>query len=159
MIRQAAASDLPQILSIYATAREFMRQNGNPTQWPDHYPSREMLLADMARKELFVIEEDTVCACFLLASGPDPTYATILDGSWASDAPYGVLHRVASNGQKKGVLHTCVAFAAQHYTYLRIDTHEDNHPMQNALLREGFTHRGTIFTDDGTGRLAYDLHI
>ena len=43
MIRQAAPSDLPQILSIYATAREFMRQNGNPTQWPDHYPSREML--------------------------------------------------------------------------------------------------------------------
>ena len=33
MITLATAADLPQILAIYAHARAFMAQHGNPNQW------------------------------------------------------------------------------------------------------------------------------
>ena len=35
MIRRAVPSDLPDILEIYAIARRFMAQAGNPDQWRD----------------------------------------------------------------------------------------------------------------------------
>ena len=156
MIRPAAKGDMPRILEIYAAARSFMRQNGNPTQWADRYPLEEDLWEDIALQRLFVVEEGQVCACFMLAAGPDDTYAEIFDGAWGKDAPYGVIHRVAGDGSRGGILRRVVAFAAERFSYLRIDTHEDNLPMQRALAREGFTARGTILAHDGTPRIAYD---
>lgn len=157
MIRLAQQQELPRLLKIYEQAKLYMRQTGNPTQWADGYPGRERLLEDMAAGQLYVIEENgRLCACFLLAPGPDPTYARIIDGTWGCDAPYGVLHRVASDGTLRGVLKQCVAFAARRFSHLRIDTHRDNAPMQRALAREGFVYRGIIFTHDGSPRLAYD---
>ena len=41
MIRLARPGDLPRILEIYATARAFMRANGNLNQWKDGYPAKE----------------------------------------------------------------------------------------------------------------------
>ena len=157
MIRLAQKQELPRLLEIYEQAKVYMRRTGNPTQWAANYPGREQLLADMDAGQLYVLEEKgRLCACFLLAPGPDPTYAKITDGAWGYSAPYGVLHRVASDGSLRGVLKQCVDFAALRFHHLRIDTHADNAPMQRALAREGFCHRGTIFTHDGTPRLAYD---
>jgi hypothetical protein len=157
MIRLAKSGELPRLLQIYDTARSYMYRSGNPTQWDPTYPGEARLLEDMAAKRLYVLEEvDRICACFMLAPGPDPTYAEILEGCWGSNAPYGVIHRVASDGTTRRVVAKCVAFAAQTYDHLRIDTHADNRPMQQALLREGFVHRGTVFAEDGTPRLAYD---
>jgi hypothetical protein len=31
--------------------------------------------------------------------GKDPTYAVIENGNWLNDEPYGVIHRIASNGR------------------------------------------------------------
>ena len=39
-IRPATADDLPAINAIYAYARRFMAENGNPTQWGMHFPPR-----------------------------------------------------------------------------------------------------------------------
>lgn len=157
MIRLAETGDLPRILEIYATARDFMRQTGNPTQWAGGYPPREVLEEDIRAKRLYVLEgSEGLCGCFMLAAGPDPTYARIFGGGWASDLPYGVIHRVASDGSQRGVLGRCVAFAGEKFRHLRIDTHEKNIPMQRALSREGFIRRGVIHTHDGTPRLAYD---
>lgn len=157
MIRLAKAEDIPRLLAIYDRAKAFMRQNGNPSQWSGHYPGEEILLADIQAGRLYGLEgPQGLCACFMLAPGPDITYREIFEGAWASDLPYGVIHRVASDGTQPGVLAKCVAFAAQRYPYLRIDTHEKNIPMQRALAREGFIYRGIIYTHDGTPRLAYD---
>lgn len=156
MIRLAEEKDLPAILAIYASARRFMRENGNPTQWADRYPLPCWLEEDIRLQRLYVVEENgRPCAVFMLCSGPDPTYAAI-EGSWGKDAPYGVLHRVAGDGTKRGTVRQCVAFAAGRFDYLRIDTHADNLPMQRALAREGFACRGIIYAHDGTPRLAYD---
>ena len=40
--------------------------------------------------------------------------------------------------------------------YIRIDTHEDNYVMQNALAKQGFRRCGIIYVEDGTTRIAYD---
>ena len=38
MFRGATRSDLPEILKIYARAREAMAAAGNPTQWGTSFP-------------------------------------------------------------------------------------------------------------------------
>ena len=38
-----------------------------------------------------------------------------------------------------------------------MDTHADNAPMRHLLEKSGFSHRGTIYVEDGTPRLAFDL--
>lgn len=49
---------------------------------------------------MYVIEEDgEVHAVFYFFIGPDETYQVIQDGAWLSDAPYGTIHQVASDGK------------------------------------------------------------
>ena len=156
MIRHAKETEMERLLEIYDIARAFMRASGNPTQWSGGYPSREVLAEDIALARLYVIEEEgKVCAAFVNADGPDPTYAYI-DGAWQSDADYGVIHRVASDGSRKGVFAEIVAFAEKRYSRLRIDTHEDNKPMQRVIEKAGFSHRGTIYLANGDPRRAYE---
>ena len=86
----------------------------------------------------------------------EPTYAVIQGGSWMSDAPYGVIHRIASDGTVHGILKMAVHFAEQTTNHLRIDTHRDNAVMQHAILQCGFEERGVINLPDGSPRLAYE---
>ena len=160
MIRLATPKDLPRLLEIYASARAFMRSRGNMTQWAGNYPAQADLEEDIEKDCLYVAEEaGAVWGCFMLTAGPDATYRIIYDGTWGWDLPYGVLHRVAGDGSRAGLVHAAVEFAAGRFGYLRIDTHKDNLPMQKALAREGFCYRGTIITGDGTPRMAYDRRM
>ena len=155
MIRKANLHDLPRILEIYAYARQFMRNTGNPTQWKEGTPAESTLRRDIAAGQLYVQEDDGVHAVFALIFGNDPTYAEI-DGVWLSDAPYATLHRVAGDGTRHGVLNQAVAFAKTQCGHLRIDTHKDNQIMQRAIAKNGFRYCGIIITDDGSPRLAYE---
>ena len=42
-IRPAQFTDMPDIMGIFDHARKFMRENGNPYQWTDGYPSEELM--------------------------------------------------------------------------------------------------------------------
>lgn len=157
MIRFARMEDLPRLLEIYAAARAFMRQNGNMEQWAGGYPGEAVLAEDIGLERLYVIEEKgRIGGVFMLAAGPDDTYAVIHGGAWSWEQPYGVIHRIAGDGSIKGVLAKAVAFAEVRFDYLRIDTHARNFPMQNALSKQGFTQRGVIYLHDDSPRLAYD---
>ena len=156
MIRHARIDEMGRLLEIYDTARAFMRANGNATQWGGGYPSREILCEDIELGRLYVMEDGgEIYAAFVNIDGPDPTYAYI-DGEWESDEDYGVIHRVASDGSHRGVFSEIVRFAEERYSHLRIDTHEDNIPMQKAIEKEGFSHRGTIYLANGDPRRAYE---
>ena len=156
MIRRACADDLPVLLSIYETARQFMVANGNPTQWPSGYIQPGQLLADIEKGQLYVCADAAgVQAVFLFAPGPDATYAEIRQGHWPSDAPYHVIHRVASAGRVKGLLGQILSWAAPLAPVLRMDTHADNKPMQHLLEKYGFVRCGLITVEDGTERIAY----
>ena len=158
MIRNAKHEDLNEILKIYDTARAFMRAHGNLNHWTGDYPGTGDLLGDIERGNLYVLEDEngTLCGCFALIAGIDPTYGRIDGGSWKSNAPYAAIHKVASSGTRKGVFAECVAFARERYTHLRIDTHHDNYPMQNAITKEGFEYCGIIYLANGDPRKAYE---
>ena len=156
-IRTATMEDLPRIQQLYAGARAFMAASGNPGQWGSRHPARQVVERDIQQGNLYVLEgEKGIRGVFAFLLGEDPTYQRIYDGAWHHALPYGTLHRVAGDGSG-GVLAAAVAFARQRCTYLRIDTHEQNTPMRRAIERAGFHPCGTILTDDGSPRLAFDL--
>ena len=155
MIRRAVLADYPELLQVYAAARTIMQQSGNPTQWGDSKPEPEQIAADIQNGNGYVVErEGRICGAFALLFGEDPTYS-VIDGAWQSDRPYATLHRVASNGMQKGVLHECLAYCDTRISNLRIDTHENNRIMQHLLQKEGFVRCGTIWLLNGDPRIAY----
>ena len=153
-IRRASLADMDRILEIYALARQFMVDNGNPTQWKNGYPHSDLLVEDIRLGRLYVVcSSGTLCGVFMFRVGDDPTYAHI-EGSWRSDMPYGVIHRVAGVGG--GVFAAVLSFCAEQTDHLRIDTHADNLPMQHLVEKAGFSRRGVIYVEDGSPRIAYD---
>ena len=158
-VRKAQFADLTKIEEIYAYARQFMAETGNPHQWGNNTPSHEQLVADIDQQLLHVLEDaQGIHGSFYFYIGPDPTYCVIEQGSWQSDTPYGTIHRIAGDGSG-GVLAAAVSYAASQIGHIRIDTHQDNIVMQKALSKQGFEKRGIIYIEDGTPRIAYDKII
>lgn len=154
VVRPAVMEDLDRILDIYAEARRFMAENGNPTQWHSGYPKRELLEQDIRLGRLFaVVRNDEICGAFVFFIGDDPTYRYI-EGSWMADTPYGVIHRIA--GQGGGIFADALAFCEAQISHIRIDTHHDNKPMQHVVETAGFSRRGIIYVEDGSPRIAYE---
>ena len=158
-VRNAVSEDLPRIEEIYAYARSFMEKTGNPNQWGKTNPPHEWLVDDIEKKLLYVITDDQgIHGVFYFFIGPDPTYGQIEDGQWRSNAPYGTIHRIASDGSG-GVLRTAVAFSGKRIGNIRIDTHHDNVVMQKAVAKLGFERSGIIHLANGSPRIAYELFV
>jgi len=155
-VRHAVTTDMPRIEEIYADARRFMAEHGNPSQWGTTYPLREWLEIDIQENALYVITDSKgIHGVFFFEIGDDPTYAEIYDGAWMDNSPYGTIHRIAGDGSG-GTLAAAVAFCRQCISHLRIDTHADNYVMQKAIVKQGFQKCGTIYVEDGTPRIAYE---
>ena len=156
-IRKARMKDISRLLEIYAGARKFMAETGNPSQWKSGYPWQDMLEEDIRKQNLYVLlDQEQICGCFLFVIGNDPTYEYIEDGAWLSDAPYGTIHRIASDGTGGGFA-ACLEFCRNLCPHIRVDTHRDNKPMQHLAEKHGFHRCGTIYVEDGTPRVAYEL--
>ena len=165
-VRPASLEELDRIMEIYGTAREFMRKNGNASQWVNGYPDRELLASDIASGHLYVCvnpddpsHEERICGVFCFVAGPDPTYQIIEKGSWLSDLPYHVIHRLASDGSYRGITSICLDWCFRQDRNIRVDTHEDNTVMQHLLEKNGFERCGIIYVEDGSPRLAYQKTI
>lgn len=167
MIRLATLNDLPEILEIYDYARQFMRAQGNPTQWGDSHPEKEILEDDINNGNLFVIEGDnfdadekfdgSIDGVFAFIIGEDSTYDIIDNGQWASNNTYGTIHRVASAKGASGIVTATIDYCKAMHPYIRIDTHEKNLVMQHLIKKSGFKKSGIIYAYDGSPRLAYEL--
>lgn len=156
-LRKAQWEDLPRILEIYAYARRFMAETGNPNQWGTTTPQVSQLEDDIQKGDLYVlIHDDQIHGVFYFYIGLDPTYGFIEDGQWRSDTPYGTIHRIAGDGSG-GVLAAAVKFGKERINHLRIDTHHDNKIMQKAVVKYGFQRSGIIYLENGSPRIAYDL--
>lgn len=155
-IRHAVSEDLPVILEIYAHARAFMRKTGNMVQWTGGFPQKSLLELDIAQKKLYVcVSEGQIACVFYFAIEDDPTYQTILGGSWLDDGPYGVIHRIAAAPNTKGAAAFCLRWALSQSGSLRIDTHADNTPMRSLLKKLDFSCCGEIRLPNGSPRLAF----
>ena len=158
-IRQTRVEDIPRLQALFSHARSFMLETGNPSQWTAAYPSEELLRKDIGSRDSYVVEDEkqTVIATFVLRCGIDPTYDVIYEGRWLNDAPYATIHRIASDGTRKGILHLVMQFAQLDYNNIRIDTHRDNQVMRNAIAKEGFVYCGIIHCWNGDERVAYQF--
>lgn len=157
MIRLAETKDLDAVEQVYAAARAYMAASGNPHQWGDSgYPHRDLLEEDIEKKRLYVIEENgAVHAVFAFMLGDDPTYAYIEDGQWPNSKPYGTVHRIASDGQIKGMFTKAFDYCRSQIDEIRIDTHHDNKTMQHVVMKHGFVRCGIIYLENGDPRIAY----
>ena len=136
-IRPATPADLDRLMEIFEAARRFMADTGNPNQWINGYPQRELIADEINGGHCYVCEnrKGNTIGTFCFVPSPDPNYARIEGGAWLNDAPYHVIHRFDSN--------------------LRADTHADNKVMQHLLEQNGFIRCGIIYVANGTPRIAY----
>lgn len=156
MIRKAELKDLPKLNELYEAARGYMRENGNPNQWGTGYPNDEIIIEDIKSGVLYT--DEGVNFAFVLM-GEEEAYKTIYEGKWLNNEPYLTLHRVAGNGKVKGVFSQIFEFSLEKMkeaglSNLRIDTHEKNLTMQNAVTRQGFVRCGSVKLREGE-RIAY----
>lgn len=161
-IRKTEEKDFTEVMKIYAGARRFMAEHGNPNQWgPTSWPPEELIHNDIKNGNSYVCVNDSakVIGVFFYIYGKniEPTYNTITDGKWIDDSDYGVVHRIAGDGSEKGIGAFCISWAYSQCKHLRIDTHNDNIVMQNLVTKLGFSHCGTIYVEeDNYPRLAYE---
>ncbi len=155
-VRKAAEKDLNRIMEIYKGARDFMRENGNPDQWGDSYPSRELIANDIQSGCCHVCEmQGALVGVFYYKEETDPTYEKIYEGEWINPAPYAVIHRIAVATHCRGVASFCFDYCFSLCRNIKIDTHRNNLPMQRSLAKNGFTRCGIIYLEDGSERIAY----
>ena len=156
-VRNATIKDLTEILNIYAYARQFMRDTGNPNQWKTTNPTQETLESDISNGNLYLlVDSKEIHGVFAYIEGIDPTY-NFIEGKWLNDMPYSAVHRVASAGKRGGIFKIIMDYVFTQTDCIKIDTHDDNLIMQHQLEKYGFTHCGTIYLADGRPRIAYQL--
>lgn len=162
-LRNTTLEDLDIVMDIYKSAREYMKKNGNPTQWGDFWPSPQKIKEDIERNISFVVvdESNVILAVFAFVIGVDKTYLVIKEGKWLSNKTYGTVHRLASSQKAHNIfffiqselerLHRDINF--------RIDTHEDNIAMRKAISKCGYSYCGIINPIEGGDRLAFEKVI
>ena len=160
-IRKAKEEDIYVIMTVFDAAKLFMRKTGNDKQWVDGYPSKELIL-DNIRDDCFYVclsDEQQIIGVFCYKFGDDATYEKIYDGEWLNDKPYGVVHRIASNGIQRRIADFCLQWCIDNCKNIRIDTHRDNAVMQNVLKRNGYQRCGIIYLANGAERIAFQKSI
>ena len=107
-IRQANIEDLPQLLALYDHARIFMAEHGNPVQWGKNYPTEELVEGDIRNGNQYVgVADERIVATFFYCPMEDPDYQ-VIEGAWLNEEPYGVVHRITSDGTVKGAASACL---------------------------------------------------
>ena len=169
-IRKAEEKDLPGIMEIYAGAREFRAEHGNPRQWGNtNWPPEALIRKDISEGKSFVCEVPgtegsagaaaRIAAVFFYDHGRniEPCYRVIEGKGWSGGDTYGVVHRIASAGSERGAGTFCILWAFRQCGHLRMDTHGDNYVMQNLLTKLGFVPCGIVHVEeDDAPRIAYE---
>ena len=153
-IRLANTSDTDRIFEIYEYARAYMKAHGNPYQWGDDRPEKSLTKDDIKNQRCYVMEDEGhIFACFVFTIGSEKEY----EAKFPSKDKYGVIHRVASDKSKRGIVERIVDFAKGKANLIRIDTHEDNKTMQKCIERQNFKRLGIIYLEDKSPRILYEL--
>lgn len=161
-LEKATQKDLENIMEIINQAKIFLKSQG-VDQWQTGYPSTADIEKDIMQEKgyLFVNYEEIVGYVCIDFDG-EPAYDTI-DGEWAIDAPYVVVHRMAFSDRARGKGIAAEAFSLinkfsreKGVYYFRVDTDADNKVMQHLLSKAGFIYRGKIRYDNSE-KIAFDL--
>ena len=155
IIRKTTTRDLDAVMKIYAYARDYMQESGNPSQWHNNHPPRGLVESDIKSQTSYVCEtENKIIAVFYFNIEEEPSYSKI-DGRWLNSKPYGVVHRIARGPSAKGAGSTCLEWCQTQHPNIRIDTHRNNAAMLKLLEKLGYTYCGIIWLENGDERLAF----
>ncbi len=170
-IRKATKEDLDAIMIIIDQGKAYLKAQGLD-QWQNGQPSPALLLKDIQKESCYVYEEDgCLYGVLSVLFEVEEAFTKIIQGQWLSqekglgDVPYAVIHRMAIHEAKRGsgLANQLFLFAEElcrekGVISLRIDTHEQNKPMQGAIKRNGFTYCGVVYygLEESTKRLGFE---
>jgi ribosomal protein S18 acetylase RimI-like enzyme len=163
IFRKATLGDIHDIMNIIVKAQTYFREQGID-QWQNGYPNDQIIKDDINDGNSYVLlVNDIILGTAAILFGIEKTYEVIYNGKWLSDGEYATLHRIAidSNFWGLGLASTILRKAEKlcienNINSLRVDTHEDNLPMQGLLKKNGYNYCGIIYLEDGSKRLAYE---
>lgn len=156
LFRKAVASDHADIVRITSEGRAFLAEQGLD-QWQGGNPTPECVAEDIANGYDYLAVDDKTGAplgVVAVCGIGEPDYDNVRAGAWLTDSPndpvpggstYLVLHRmaVAASARGRGVasfmLGQALGMARERgFASVRVDTHENNRPMQGAFIKHGF---------------------
>lgn len=160
----ARTEDIGRCVEIIDMGRRFQQAQGF-VQWTEDYPNIDTVRDDVKRGKGYVLRVDGVVAGYLCVDfDGEPAYDDI-KGSWGTEEPYAVVHRMAFHSDFRGMGLTDSAFAlieelcgARGIKSIRVDTDFPNKRMQHILEKNGFQQRGVIVFQGGE-KLAYDKRL
>ena len=63
-IRKTTLQDVDTVLDVFASAKRYMKENGNASQWDDSYPDRATLERDIAGGSSYVFVDGLALVAF-----------------------------------------------------------------------------------------------
>ena len=165
-IRKPTKKDIPSIMEMINDAKAALR-TARVDQWQDGYPNEEIIKDDIERGIGHLVVEGNIPVGYgALKFGKEPAYARIYKGKWQSEEPYAVISRLVTHRdyKRKGVC----GFMFNHFemqcilndtSWLRVDTHEKNAPMNKLIVKNGFTRSGAVYIRPKVERTAFEKKL
>lgn len=161
ILQPADRKEAEKAMALIDEAKEFLKSQGID-QWQTGYPDMETIIGDLAHGRGYFIGEGSSAAAYLCIDFAGEASYETLQGSWKSDLPYAVVHRMAISGAYRGHGIASIAFqlieelCIQKGIYsVRVDTDEKNAIMRHVLEKNGFDYCGTIWFDNSV-KYAYE---
>lgn len=163
--RKATIEDIDDILIALEDSREVLRV-ASFGQWQDGYPSRSDFVNDIEKGQSYVLLESNKVIGVCALTYYEEDYHHLYEGSWLTDLPYMVMHRVClkkeyyHQGYGKKIFDIFINEGIkQGYKSLRIDTHEDNKTMLHLISLYGFIYCGKVILPPNKHRLVFEKYF
>ena len=161
--RKSNKSDVSQIMNIIKQAQAYFKKQ-NIDQWQNNYPNEEVINKDIENEDSYVmINDNNIVATTVISFDKEKTYDEIYEGKWLTNDDYAVIHRIAVDNTYKGrgLSHKIIKYTEElclkkGVHSIKVDTHEDNIPMQSLLKKNDFKYCGIIYLEDGGKRIAFE---
>lgn len=161
--RKAKETDIKDIMNIIKQAQAYFKEHGID-QWQNNYPNTETISNDVHNNNSYVLlKDDKIVATVAVSFDGEKTYNSIYEGEWISNNEFAVIHRIAVDNTYKGlglssqiiknVEKLCLS---KEVCSIKVDTHEENIPMQKLLKKNKFQYCGIIYLEDGSKRIAFE---
>jgi len=161
--RKASDADVSSIMRIIKQAQDFLGEQG-VDQWQDNYPNSETIMNDIHNNNGYILKKDDILiGTVAVIFGVEKDYETIYNGKWLSNHEYAAVHRIAVGSEYKGLgLASIILKNVEEICLnkgihsIKVDTHEENLPMQKLLKKNGFQYCGIVYLEDKSKRIALE---
>lgn len=161
--RKSELEDVAEIMRMINKAKISLKATGID-QWQKGYPNEDVITEDIMRGESYVaVIDGKFVGTLAITFSAEHHYDTLRDGEWKNkDGYYAVIHRIAVDDDYKGkgiagyLISQAEVLGNGRIQSIRIDTHENNLPMQRVIQKQGFEFCGKITLYDGSDRLSFE---